>query len=738
VSPSPRLAGVLLIAGVMALAPAAGGAEPVVRRPLHPYAVLVHSELGMHITSFDFKYTAALPPFNSVQVQVVRTEGDDGTPAKLLTPADGVQPQFGFQSNSYSAGNKLAYWGIKFDVDRNGRRLDPLDQPPVEFVRPYYTYGTTDGVRPPKATAGERVYLWNTRAPDNDHGPTGQRIAGWPPILARDRALPYTGARGVRLFVDGENGSTDLPITLAPPNLWSAVGLPLTPYLDYSRGNKSLRSGQEVEYQPYQRVIITLNDAAGKPVADRDSTALTALGVIAVDAPACDRCHGSARANGERAKKWRDEAAYWLKTYGDATEHFAATEAAAISILELHDKNEHTHFTWDYDTRSAVNRLGRQTVLCPSCHADNAIGRFQMNDAPATNEADTKVRAKLSLTEALHRKHARAMPAPDAKGRPGNCQMCHPAHSDRGLFDRFPATRDGANRYAEGDNRDGLGSYTGRDLHSNPYRATELHAGSHLNAIGQWYRDTVWSEDGKDRGLYCTHCHNPLSNALYQADRLTDAATGGGAGLRSKTIPELAAALTGGNVQQLIDRYLDPKVVDGTDHNAATWDHGNGPPLGYQRGDGTVVAKAEPGATPIAYGDLSGSKDFWFSPGLPHCADCHAPPFVESMGGEFFPMDQPAKYSLMRFSHGHAQITCQGCHQSAHGLFPVNPLGNDAASPQQAAQYNADGSTGPVGCGACHRTTAAGVPLVARNLIYGGSPIGDDYDRAVAWAHADR
>ncbi len=734
------LALLALCAAMAAVWPSPAVAEEVVRRPQHRYVVLVHSELGMHITSFDFNYTAALPPFNSVQVQVVRTEGDDGAPAKLLTPEDGVRPQFGFQSNSYSYGNKLAYWGIKYDVDRNGTRLDPFDQPPVEFVRPYYTYGTDDGVRPSGATATDRVYLWNTHPPDDDHGPTGQRIADWPPILNRDRNLPYTGAHGVRLFVGGENGAVDIPLTLAPPNLWDAVGLPLTPYLDYSRGNKSLRSGREVEYQPYQRVIITLKDKAGQPVADRDGTPVTAMGVIAVDAPSCDRCHGTQRANGDKAKKYRDEYSYWMKTYGDATQHYSTTEAAAISILELHDKNEHTHFTWDYSNNSMLNRLGRQTVFCPSCHADNNIGRLTMNNSPRTNLADTKVRAKLSLTEAMHRKHAEAMPAPDAKGRPGNCQMCHPAHSDAGRFDRFPVTRDGANRYAEGDNRDALGSYTGRDVHSNPYRASELHASSHLNAIGKWYRDTVWNEDGKDRGLYCTHCHSPLATALYRADRLSDAATGAGGGLRAKTIPEIAAALTGGDVQRLVDRFLDPKVVNGEDHNIATWERGTRMPLGYRLGDGTVapVSGDDPKATPVAYGDVSGGKDYWLSPGLPHCADCHAPPFVESMGGANFPLDQPGKYALMRFSRAHAEITCQGCHQAAHGLFPVNPLGNDEASPQQAVQYNADGTTGPVGCGACHRTSVAGVPLVARNLTYGGSPIGDDYDRAVAWAHADR
>ena len=38
-----------------------------------------------------------------------------------------------------------------------------------------------------------------------------------------------------------------------------------------------------------------------------------------------------------------------------------------------------------------------------------------------------------------------------------------------------------------------------------------------------------------------------------------------------------------------------------------------------------------------------------------------------------FPIDQPGKYALMRFSTGHAGIHCQGCHSSSHGLEPVTP-----------------------------------------------------------------
>ncbi|RMF77490.1 MAG: hypothetical protein D6739_12715 [Nitrospirae bacterium] len=714
-----------------------------VHLPRHRYVLLITSERGIHCTSFDFRYCAMVPPFASVLVQAVRTEGADGSPARLLGPGDGVELHYGFVGNSYSAGNKLAYWGVKYDVDRNMRRLDPFDQPPVEFVRPFYTYraGVYDGLRPPGAGPEDRVYLWRTRSPGVDQGPLGEFVVGWPNLFRRPDVLRYTGPRGVRLFVEGAHGSVDLPYTLAPPRLWAAVGLPLTPYLDASRGSKPLESGREVEYQPYQRVVVTLRrrgEAAG--LRDRDGSPVRFMGVIPVDAPSCDRCHGSRHANGAKAHKYQEEYDYWIHTFGRATPEYAATKAAAVSLLELHDRNEHTHFTWDYSPRASGNRLGRQPVFCPSCHADNAIGRLRMNDSPATNVADTRVRAREPIVEAIHLKHAAADPAPDSRGRPGNCQMCHPAHADDGRFDRFPVDPQGRNRYAAADNRDALGFYTGRDVHSNPYRRPALHTRSHLNAIGRWYRDHVWSEGGRERGLYCTHCHSPLSQALYASDHLRDAATGAGAGLRAEGLKAIAAALTGGDMAQLVARFLDPKVVAGEDRSAAIWRRGRGAFLGYRLGDGRIVPgpDAPPGGRPVRYGDVSDAADHSFSPSLPHCADCHAPPFVESEGGPFFPADQPGKYSLARLSRAHAGITCYGCHQATHGLWPVNPLGHDEASPQQALQYNADGTAGPVQCSACHRTTPSGVPLVARERRYRGRVVGDDYEAAVAWAHADR
>ena len=87
----------------------------------------------------------------------------------------------------------------------------------------------------------------------------------------------------------------------------------------------------------------------------------------------------------------------------------------------------------------------------------------------------------------------------------------------------------------------------------------------------------------------------------------------------------------------------------------------------------------------------------------------------------------------MRYSRGHQDITCQGCHESIHGLYPVTPA-IDNTSYAQAAALNHDGSHGPVKCGACHDVGADGIPTfldTGKGNVYGIT----DYDSAVGWAH---
>jgi len=150
-------------------------------------------------------------------------------------------------------------------------------------------------------------------------------------------------------------------------------------------------------------------------------------------------------------------------------------------------------------------------------------------------------------------------------------------------------------------------------------------------------------------------------------------------------------------------------------------------------------------AVPVPFSAATDGRDHWLSAGEPHCADCHSAPYVEQSGNinAFPPFNYPQKASLFRYSRGHQDITCQGCHESIHGLYPVTPPGYvfgstkavDQTTWDQAAGMNTDGSHGPLKCGACHTTNDNGVWSRAQNISYDGALIKDDFDAAVSWMH---
>ena len=149
-----------------------------------------------------------------------------------------------------------------------------------------------------------------------------------------------------------------------------------------------------------------------------------------------------------------------------------------------------------------------------------------------------------------------------------------------------------------------------------------------------------------------------------------------------------------------------------------------------------VTEHAGEKAVAPSYDAATQGRDYWLSPGVPHCADCHAAPFVEAQGGTAYPINQPGKYSSMRYSKGHVGLSCQACHESIHGLYPVTP-DVDRTTYEQAARLNPDGSHGPFKCGACHKdVNGKGVPMIAAKIRYKGRDITHDYDVAVEWMHA--
>jgi len=149
-----------------------------------------------------------------------------------------------------------------------------------------------------------------------------------------------------------------------------------------------------------------------------------------------------------------------------------------------------------------------------------------------------------------------------------------------------------------------------------------------------------------------------------------------------------------------------------------------------------TLADGDRCAVAVPFSAATDGRDHWLSAGEPHCADCHAAPYVEQSGNinAFPPFNYPKKASLMRYSRGHQDISCQGCHESIHGLYPVTP-DIDTTSYAQAASMNTDGSHGPLKCGACHDANGAGVNKIAADLEYQGVPIGQNFDAAVSWMH---
>ncbi len=380
------------------------------------------------------------------------------------------------------------------------------------------------------------------------------------------------------------------------------------------------------------------------------------------------------------------------------------------------------------------------------------------------------------LSEALHLVHQAKQPLADAEGRTGACQGCHPAHRQSGTMEGYPISPEGKNNYAAKDNRDAYGGcYVGRDVHANPNKDRDgVETNEHLNAVGKWLQANV-SQIGNGKGgkgLWCTNCHNQLSRELYQRDSLINAFKQTGKTIRNKSLAEIAKAI-GVTMDELKNRYMDPKVVPdgkGGDDPAKsgillTWSKkrlipdiavialkGNGP-LVHKDEDGDInvsILSANPavdtktlklpegatGALAVPYSAASHGKDYWLAAGAPHCADCHAAPYVEGQGGVAFPINQPGKYSLMRYSKGHAGLACQACHQSIHGLYPVVPVA-DTTTYAQPPQYNPDGSHGPFKCAACHMVNDVGVPLIADKdeYLWNGARIIRNYEAAVSWMH---
>ena len=759
---------------------AAKMATMTANKPKNDYNITINYELGMHCTGFDFSYCCVLPPYNSVQSQVIKTaEGDKKYPELLEAAEDDptvvvdgkkrMRLEYGHIDNTYSEGGKLHYWSVPYDVNGDGK-YEKNENVANAYFTHLYVYKDLKGTNP-KGTSkdSEKLFVGLQIPIPEDNGPAGAAV----PSPLKGGHLHYTGAKGTIVYTKSPV-LDNVPIVLTNPGIWDALGLPLTPFNDTTL-HKNPITLVESDIQPFQQAWVELVDAdSGEPIIDSHSgEPVKFVGTSPIDIPNCANCHSNENANGEKYTLYKSEKAFW-KGLG-ASDWIANLKATAISILQIHDDEHGTDFVSKYNpnSRAVSNRLGRDPVLCQKCHADNVIAVL----TSGTHKVKGKDVLIPALTQAIHQVHQTKRPLVDSQGRTGSCQGCHPAHRQDGGMEAYPISADGKNNYANADNRDASGGcYVGRDVHSNPGKDKDgVESPEHLNAIGQWLQNNVSKigngEGGK--GLWCTNCHNQLSRELYQRDNLENAFKQTGTTLRNKSLDEIAAAI-GVSKQELIDKYMDPKVVpDAKGHDTPgksgillTWAQkrlvpdiavialkGNGPLVSKDE-DGDInvsilsanpavdpkslkLPKGATGAMAVPYDAATNGRDYWLSPGAPHCADCHAAPFVEGQGGVAYPINQPGKYSIMRYSKGHAGLACQSCHESIHGLYPVTPS-TDVTTYEQAAQYNPDGSHGPFKCATCHYVNKAGVPMLAEKTDeyqWKGKPIINDYEAAVEWMH---
>ncbi len=713
------------------------GNEVKAYNPKNQYNTFINYELGMHCVGFEMSYCCVIPPYNSIQAQSIRS-GMNGALPKLLTPEDNVKLYYYTKDNSYSEGNKMKYWSVAKDVDGNGRMDDPGDNVANYVWKHLFIYQDLEGTKPANATKKDRLLVGKDIKVPIDSGPTGKHMAGG--------YLEYSGKDGSNVvFTDTlVPAVTDIPLVLTASHIWDALGLPLTAFNDSTRKG-TIRSITERDFQPFQRSTVQLHDQNGRAILDQQGKIVEYFGTNPVDIPNCYACHSR---QGKAAQMAREEGltfsdkeyAYW-KSYPDESEYMARLSEASINILSLHDAHHKTEFLKHYNDKASSNRLGQTgEINCADCHGDNVSGNLQEPRPGATGYKTVKAKP---LSEAIHGFHLSMVPMPDAAGRSQSCQACHPTHFQNANMNDDTNPYRVSDRYGEGrfSDRDvrtsGGGCYVRRDAHTNPDAKPPFF----LNEYGKFQLNEVSlkDEDGesisKMRGLYCTNCHTKVAQKMQAIDNLKTVQTHEGTTIRNKSLKEIVEAVAQGDMKRF-KAIADPTTHGENEVLKYYTEHESGILVKNVAKDGLDLKPwnhPEGGAVP--YSAASGGDDWWLAASEPHCADCHLAPFVESEGGQYFPIDQPAKHSLYRYSKAHGDLACQTCHESPHGLYTTRYDGPDRTvditTHEQALQYSPDGEyTGPVTCAACHTVNKRGVPVQLEGTEYA-----DDYWASVTLAH---
>ena len=708
-------------------------------QPKNDYNIFLNYELGMHCVGFEMSYCCVIPPYNSIQAQAIQS-GKNGTFPKLLTPEDSIKLYYNVRDNSYSEGNKMKYWSVPKDVDGDGHFDSPGDNVANYVWGHLFIYKDLEGTIPSGVTEKDRLRIGHQVKVRIDAGPSGKALSGG--------YMDYAGKDGGSIVMTDTlvPAVKDLKLILTASHLWDALGLPLTAFNDSTRKG-TIRSITQKDFQPFQYSQVALHDSTGKEMKDKSGKSYEYFGTNPVDIPNCYACHSR---NGKAAQMARDEGLkqgdaeydYW-KSYPDESEYMARLSESSINILSLHDAHHGTTFLSDYQSDAPGNRLGKVGhVNCADCHGDNVSGNLEEPRPVATGYKAVKAKP---LSEAIHSFHLGMVPMPDGADRSQACQSCHPTHFQNPNMNDdsnpFRVTdRYGEGRFSKGDIRkSGGGCYVRRDAHSNPNAKPPFF----LNAYGKWQLENVATKDehGKNtpelRGLYCTNCHTKVAQKMYALDDLTNDSMQTGKSIRGKSLKEIVKAVAGGDMKKFTE-LADPKTTGNNEVLKYYTEHESAVLVKNVGKDGKLDLKPwnHPTGGTVPYAAASGGDDWWLSASEPHCADCHLAPFVEQeTGGKYFPIDQPNKYSLYRYSKAHGNIACQSCHESAHGLYSTRFDGDvktvDITTHEQALQYSPDGKyTGPVTCSACHTVNKHGVPTQLSKTEYK-----DDYWAAVTLAH---
>ncbi len=230
------------------------------------------------------------------------------------------------------------------------------------------------------------------------------------PVSANDcggfsngNVLTYSGDSGTVVFTQ-MNVLENLPVMLTSPDIWEALGLPLTPFEDSIDffGDPGLVDEDSVRPYVAMKAQMYHYDGASNsvPVLDSSGNPVIGFGTAPIDIPNCERCHSNGPACAELAEHGSGSSGRWYRRRtisgrrtilacraGDS-DWYGRLKSAAISMLNGHDVQHGTSFTANYPGCGALGdpndtsgcgsapqntRLGHESIICQKCHADNVI-----------------------------------------------------------------------------------------------------------------------------------------------------------------------------------------------------------------------------------------------------------------------------------------------------------------------------------------------------------------------------